>query len=53
VAAIQGLNQKLEQQSKEKDAKIEKLQQKADKLDLLEKGFRELEQMVQSLAEKK
>jgi hypothetical protein len=46
LAAIQGLNQKLN----EKDAEIQKLKEKADKVDSLEKRLNELEQMVQSLA---
>ncbi len=49
LAAIQGLNRKLE----EKEAEIEKLKEKADKVDALEKQLNELKLMVQSLAEKK
>ncbi len=49
LAAIQGLNQKLN----EKDAEIEKLKAKADKVDSLEKQLNELKLMVQLLAEKK
>ena len=49
LAAIQGLNQKLD----EKDAEIEKLKAKADKVDSLEKQLNELKEMVQALAEKK
>ena len=49
LAAIQGLNQKLN----EKDAEIQKLKEKADKVDSLEKRLNELEQMVQSLAANK
>jgi hypothetical protein len=43
LAAIQGLNQKLEQQSKEKDTEIQTLKQ----------SVAELKQLVQSLAERK
>jgi len=46
LAAIQGLNQKLN----EKNAEIQKLKEKADRVDSLEKRLNELEQMVQSLA---
>ena len=53
LAAIQGLNQKLEAETKEKDAEIEKLKAKADKVDALEQQLNELKQMVQTLAEKK
>jgi hypothetical protein len=49
LAAIQGLNQKL----KEKDAEIATLQEKAAKVDSLEKRLTQLEQVVQSLAERK
>jgi hypothetical protein len=49
LAAIQGLNQKLD----EKDAEIEALKEKAAKVDSLEKRLAELQQVVQSLAEKK
>jgi len=49
LAAIQGLNQKVN----EKDAEIEKLKEKADKVDSLEKQLNELKQMVQLLAGKK
>ncbi len=49
LAAIQGLNQKLG----EKDAEIQELKEKADKVDALEKRLNELEQMVQSLAANK
>ena len=49
LAAIQGLNQKLE----EKQAEIETLKAKAAKVDSMEKRLAELEQMVQSLAKKK
>jgi phage shock protein A len=43
LAAIQGLNQKLEDQLKTKDAEIQELKQ----------NMAELKKMVQSLAEKK
>jgi hypothetical protein len=43
LAAIRGLNQKLEEQTKEKDAEIQDLKQSVD----------ELKKLVQSLAEKK
>jgi hypothetical protein len=46
LAAIQGLNQKLN----EKDTEIQKLKEKADRVDSLEKRLNELEHMVQSLA---
>ena len=49
LAAIQGLNQKLN----EKDAEIETLKEKAAKVDSLEKRLAELEHVVQSLTEKK
>jgi hypothetical protein len=53
LAAIQGLNQKMEDRLKEKDAEIEKLKAKADKVDALEQQLNELKQMVQLLAVKK
>jgi len=49
LAAIQGLNQKLD----EKQVEIETLKAKAAKVDSMEKRLAELEQLVQSLAEKK
>ncbi len=49
LAAIQGLNQKLN----EKDAEIQELKAKADRVDSLEKRLNELEQVVQSLAANK
>lgn len=49
LAAIQGLNQKLD----EKEMEIKQLKEKADKVDALEKQLNELKQMVQLLAEKK
>jgi hypothetical protein len=48
LAAIQGLNQKLN----EKEAEIQILKEKADKVDALEKQLNELKQMVQALANK-
>jgi len=53
LAAIQGLNQKLEAETKAKDAEIEKLKERADKVDSLEKQLEKLKQMVQLLAERK
>jgi hypothetical protein len=49
LAAIQGLNQKLEADLREKDAEIQRLNQKAHKLDLLERRLNELERAVQLL----
>jgi hypothetical protein len=49
LAAIQGLNQKLN----EKDAEIEALKAKAGRVDSLEKRLTELERVVQALTEKK
>jgi hypothetical protein len=49
LAAIQGLNEKLNA----KDAEIEALKTKAARVDSLERRLQELEQTVQSLAEKK
>jgi hypothetical protein len=49
LAAIQGLNQKLD----EKDAEIQKLQEKAGQVDSLEKRLSDLEKIVQSLSVKK
>jgi hypothetical protein len=46
LAAIQGLNQKLE----ERNAEIKTLKEKAAKVDSLEKRLNQLEQIVQSLA---
>jgi hypothetical protein len=56
LAAIQGLNQKMEDREariQEQGAEIEKLKAKADKVDSLEKQLNELKQMVQLLAERK
>jgi trimeric autotransporter adhesin len=53
LAAIQGLNQKLEAETKEKDAEIEILKAKADKVDSLEIQLNELKHTVQLLAERK
>jgi hypothetical protein len=49
LAAIQGLNQRLNQ----KDAEIQILKEKAAEVDALKKRLNELEQMVQSLAANK
>jgi hypothetical protein len=49
LAAIQGLNQKLN----EKDAEIQKLKEKVDKVDLLELRLNELERKLQLLAAQK
>jgi len=49
LAAIQGLNEKLN----EKDAEIERFKEKAARVDSLEKRLAELEQVVQSLAKGK
>jgi predicted nuclease with TOPRIM domain len=49
LAAIQGLNQKLE----ERNAEIKTLQEKAAKVDCLEERLKQLEQIVQSLAANK
>jgi hypothetical protein len=49
LAAIQGLNQKLD----ERDAEIEKLKAKAVKVDALERQLDELKQLVQSIAARK
>jgi hypothetical protein len=48
LAAIQGLNQKVD----EKDAEIQQLKEKAGKVDSLEKRLAELEQVVHSLTAK-
>lgn len=60
LAAIQGLNQKLEAETREKDAEIEALKAKADQVDALQKEndvltarLNELEATVKALAEKK
>jgi trimeric autotransporter adhesin len=60
LAAIQGLNLKLEAETKEKDAEIEKLREKAAKVDSLQEQndslaarLNELEARVKALAEKK
>jgi uncharacterized protein YlxW (UPF0749 family) len=42
-----------QQEAMEKNAEIEKLKAKSDKVDVLEKQLGELKQMVQALAEKK
>jgi hypothetical protein len=48
LAAIQGLNQKLEAQLKAKDAEIEALKAKAAKIDLLEQRLADLERRTQT-----
>jgi hypothetical protein len=53
LAAIQGLNQKLESMAKEKDAEIEILKAKINQVDALEKQLNDLKQIVQSLADRK
>jgi hypothetical protein len=56
LAAIQGLNQKLDEtraESQSQDAEIAALKEKAGKVDLLEKRLADLEQTVQALAGKK
>jgi hypothetical protein len=53
LVAIQGLNQKLEAEAKEKDAEIENLKAKAGQVDSLQKQLNELKQTVQLLAQKK
>jgi hypothetical protein len=53
LAAIQGLNQKLEAETKAKDAEIAALNEKVAKVDSLEMQLNELKQMVQALTEKK
>jgi hypothetical protein len=49
LAAIQGLNKKLQ----EKDAEIQQLKEKADKVDSLEKRLGELEKIVKTISEKR
>jgi len=49
LAAIQGLNQKLEEQLREKDARITQLERKAATADSLEKRLAELETLVGAL----
>jgi hypothetical protein len=49
LAAIQGLNQKLQA----REAEIQQLKEKAEKVDSLEKRLEELEKMIQSLSAKK
>jgi hypothetical protein len=51
--AIKELNQKREAEDQAKDAEIQQLKAKADKVDALEKQLNDLEAMVKTLAEKK
>jgi hypothetical protein len=53
LAAIQGLNQKLEAQMEDKNAEIRALQSKAAQIDSLEKRVHELENLVQALSVRK
>jgi hypothetical protein len=53
LAAIQGLNEKLENALLEKNAELEKLQEQAAKVDLLEKRLNQLEQMLPARGEGK
>jgi hypothetical protein len=48
LAAIQGLNEKLESALREKNEELEKLKEKAAKVDLLEERLNRLEQAIQS-----
>lgn len=48
LAAIQGLNEKLETALRQKDAELVRLKEKAAKVDLLEQRLNELEQALQS-----
>ena len=50
LAAIQGLNRKLEAQMKDKDAEIQSLKAKAAQVDSLEKRLDELAEKVQALS---
>lgn len=50
LAAIKGLNEKLQEQNRQKDAEIEALQAKTSQTNFLDKRLRALEQLVQSLA---
>jgi hypothetical protein len=52
LAAIQGLNQKLQEQMREKDAEIAQLQAKASQVDALQKQLNELAAAVKSLTAK-
>lgn len=52
LAAIQGLNQKLQEQMREKDAEIAQLQAKASQVDALQKQMNELAAAVKSLTGK-
>jgi hypothetical protein len=53
LAAIQGLNDKLEDALRERNAEIEKLKEKAARVDLLEKRLNQLEQTLPSRTESK
>jgi hypothetical protein len=53
LAAIQGLNEKLEDALRERNAELEKLKEKAAKVDLLEKRLNQLEQTLQSRGQSK
>ena len=53
LAAIQGLNQKLEEQLKTKDAEIKTLQTKVARIDLLEQRLNELERRTQAQTERR
>ncbi len=48
LAAIQGLNEKLENALRQKNAELERLKERAAKVDLLEKRLNQLEQTLQS-----
>jgi len=52
LAAIQGLNQKLQEQMREKDVEIAQLQAKANQVDALQKQLNELAAAVKSLTGK-
>ena len=52
LAAIQGLNQKLQEQMREKDAEIAQLQAKASQVDALQKQLTDLAAAVKALAAK-
>jgi hypothetical protein len=51
LAAIQGLNEKLEKALLEKNAELERVNEKAAKVDVLERRLNQLEQMLQSRGE--
>jgi len=52
LAAIQGLNQKLQEQMREKDVEIAQLQAKASQVDALQKQLNELAAAVKALTGK-